>query len=237
MSRILEYIEQGNIEHLYDHNYRNNSVVNKLSVEQQIPVYQCPSDGSQSRWAYRADKDKRWSRSNYGFCMGSDAMMLGGSNVGGWPPKDESQTDNDGAFRIDVGRKVANFTDGTSNTAMASELLSGTHDRFTSGGWDMRGVWAYHTMGSASYTHLNTPNSSAPDRLYMGTFVPSPEVGLPAVNGYNVFKTHHAAARSRHPGGVQVGFGDGHVSFYSDAVDWDLWQVLSTIADGEVIQE
>lgn len=233
-SRLLEYIEQGNVEHLYDHNYRNNSTVNKLAVEQQIPVYQCPSDGSQGRWAYRSDKDKRWGRSNYVVCMGSDTMMLGGGN---WPSEYTHLSETDGAFRIDGVRKVANFTDGTSKTAMVSELLSGIHDLLKSGGWDMRGVWAYHPMGSASYTHLHTPNSSAPDKLYMGTFVHSPEAGLPADNGFNNFKTHHAAARSRHPGGVQVGFGDGHVSFYSDAVDWELWQALSTLANGETIQE
>ena len=45
------------------------------------------------------------------------------------------------------------------------------------------------------------------------------------------------AARSYHPGGVNVVFADGHVDFYSDDVDLYLWQALSTVAGGEVIGE
>jgi prepilin-type processing-associated H-X9-DG protein len=45
----------------------------------------------------------------------------------------------------------------------------------------------------------------------------------------------HVAARSLHPGGVNVVFADGHVEFYEDEVDLVVWRALSTIAGAEVI--
>ena len=45
-----------------------------------------------------------------------------------------------------------------------------------------------------------------------------------------------AAARSMHPGGVNVTFGDGHVSFINNDIDMWLWRYLATIAGKETIQ-
>jgi prepilin-type processing-associated H-X9-DG protein len=47
----------------------------------------------------------------------------------------------------------------------------------------------------------------------------------------------HAAARSRHPGGVNAVFADGHVIFTSDTIDLVIWQWLASIDDGYVIPE
>ena len=89
------------------------------------------------------------------------------------------------------------------------------------------------TAGS-TYLHVNTPNSSVPDctRDYSCPNPPSLRVApcdiscpFPYVN----------AARSYHPGGVNVVFVDGHVDFYSDSVDLTLWQALATIDGGEPI--
>ena len=45
--------------------------------------------------------------------------------------------------------------------------------------------------------------------------------------------TAYAAARSRHPGGVNAVFVDGHVEFFSDNIDSNIWRGLSTI-DGHI---
>lgn len=48
-------------------------------------------------------------------------------------------------------------------------------------------------------------------------------------------ENEHAAARSMHPGGVNVLFADGHVDFYSDTIDLVPWLAISTMAKGEVV--
>ncbi len=42
-------------------------------------------------------------------------------------------------------------------------------------------------------------------------------------------------ARSYHPGGVNVVFGDGSVRFVKNAIDWRTWRALGTIGCGEVV--
>ena len=47
----------------------------------------------------------------------------------------------------------------------------------------------------------------------------------------------YAAARSRHPGGVNVAMVDGSVGFVaSDTIDFSVWQALATIANSDVGQ-
>ncbi|MFM7132495.1 MAG: H-X9-DG-CTERM domain-containing protein, partial [bacterium] len=41
--------------------------------------------------------------------------------------------------------------------------------------------------------------------------------------------------RSRHPGGVNVLFGDGSVKFMKDSVNVSTWRALGSMAGGEVI--
>ena len=43
----------------------------------------------------------------------------------------------------------------------------------------------------------------------------------------------YISARSRHPGGVNVLFGDARVEFTSDEVDLGGWQAIATVAKGE----
>ena len=47
---------------------------------------------------------------------------------------------------------------------------------------------------------------------------------------------HNSAARSQHPDGVHLVFGDGHVSFLTGAIDFAAWQSLGGIDDGQVVQ-
>jgi prepilin-type processing-associated H-X9-DG protein len=55
-----------------------------------------------------------------------------------------------------------------------------------------------------------------------------PDVNAQVV-GENTANVNGAFA-SRHPGGAQFSFLDGHIEFLSDNIDFDLYQNLSTIA-------
>ena len=135
--------------------------------------------------------------------------------------------------RARTGRE---FTDGTSSTALASENIAGSPDKGGLGGLaDFRGVWSWPFTGSV-YQHRETPNSSVPDCLVRFACPDPSQQVAPCVNTCSWWETT-IAARSRHPGGVNVLFVDGHVGFYVDEVDLVVWQSLATIAGGEVISE
>ena len=105
---------------------------------------------------------------------------------------------------------------------------------------DFRGLWAHTFMGSAAYTHQNTPNSSAGDGLWTKwcTYVDMPQFGLPCNDPQpDEGHTHYASARSHHPGGVNVLFVDGHIQMFSNSVDLTLWHALATCKQGDVVGE
>lgn len=240
---IQPYIEQGNIHMKYDFSLRVYEGDNELVAQSHIPAYICPSDNADNRkWA------DRYARSNYAACFGNNTFC--GLDSNGASPYDASDAELDseqyetgGVFRLQAkrtGRKLRDIVDGTSNSVMMSEILSGQADiRISeSNRGDMRGLWAHLWMGMSVYSHRLTPNSSAGDYLWstwcqIGNM---PEVGLPCDPAADRIH-NYVAARSHHPGGVNVVFVDGHVNFYSDLVDLDLWQALSTIDGGEVVGE
>ena len=234
--QILPFIEDVSLEGGYDPEVRWMNVPNGALLTHQIPIYQCPSDESTGRLAFGM------SRSNYAACFGStqihspDFPMAQLSS----PNHQESDYENDGPFRMHVGRELRKFTDGTSHTVIASEVITGVGDEPESNNaLDLRGCWGFPYVGSI-YLHSRTPNSSIPDALRI--WFCSPVAQASRVNpcesdslpsDRHVFE--NIAARSQHMGGVNVTFADGHVDFYVDEVDLALWQAISTIDGGEVV--
>jgi prepilin-type processing-associated H-X9-DG protein len=53
--------------------------------------------------------------------------------------------------------------------------------------------------------------------------------------GDSIYTNFHLAARSYHPGGVNVGFADGSVKFVKDSVNINTWRGLGSRAGSEVI--
>lgn len=246
LSQVLPYLEAGNVANQYHYDHRNLHPINATATSHHIPVYLCPSDDAGDRVLLNGTPDSAWGRSNVVVCFGTDTMLQDANGV------NIAQTSNlqgvnyttDGAFQLDKGRSMQEFTDGTSNSAMLAEVVSGRDDVKEPPGdlnFDSRGVWAWHMAGASLYMHRNTPNSGVGDAMWMHPSVGHNCVDMPAANlpcdlshgtQYDKF---HAAARSRHPGGVQVAFADGHVAFIPEEIDLDVWQQLGSINDGEVI--
>ncbi len=245
--QILPFLELGNLQREYDFDLRNVDAVNQPVISATIPVYLCPTDSARGRTAFNSNPASlapyRFSRSNYGLAMGNHTMLNENGpchlvrcrQSGCVPYPTPENLANNGAFRIGVGLQLAHFRDGTSNTALASELIAGTADLKASGqSWDIRGLWAHPVMGASSYTHRITPNGAMGDLLLAGSAncADQPQQGLPCQDASPEWDQTYASARSRHPGGVQVLFADGHLSFVSESIDAKSWAAMGTVAGG-----
>jgi prepilin-type N-terminal cleavage/methylation domain-containing protein/prepilin-type processing-associated H-X9-DG protein len=121
---------------------------------------------------------------------------------------------------------VAEITDGTSNTLMASEAIQGR-------GNDLRGFtwWG----GAAGFTTFMAPNSNEQDVITGGTCVQTTIPKMPCTTTSTAARARLMGARSLHPGGVNAAMCDGSVRFITDNISIIIWRALSTSQGGEVI--
>jgi prepilin-type N-terminal cleavage/methylation domain-containing protein/prepilin-type processing-associated H-X9-DG protein len=140
---------------------------------------------------------------------------------------------------------IAEITDGTSNTVMFSEGL--TSAAISWGG--VQGVIEECDMGGALFSTYTTPNSTVPDVVVecandaiSGNVVPDPQYTAPCIATLNTlggaawydYTQWRSAARSKHPGGVNIALADGSVRFAPNTVNLAVWQALGTRAGGEI---
>jgi prepilin-type processing-associated H-X9-DG protein len=78
---------------------------------------------------------------------------------------------------------------------------------------------------------IERPNSTVPDNNMCGSD-PNTDPLMPCVNGSG--STRQAAARSRHPGGVNVVLGDGSVRLVANSVGQTVWADAGTANGGEL---
>jgi prepilin-type N-terminal cleavage/methylation domain-containing protein/prepilin-type processing-associated H-X9-DG protein len=257
---ILPYIEQQQVYDLYwdiheATEWRPAGTVDerkRRARESLIPPFYCPSDAPvrgnelfSPTWGF-------W-RGNYRGCTGSTDMY--GAAL------DEVAIAGPGCFEVAPGQRflfnpnerrgdanapgtvsvrVAQVTDGTSSTMLLSEGIVPSID-----GWGgPLGEIIYGNMGGALFTGWLTPNASTPDSV----IGPCPEEqgdteypnetcfrisghpGAGSAGGARAF----AAARSRHPGGVNLAMADGSVDFATDDIDVRAWRSSATRASEEV---
>ena len=233
---ILPFLEQGRVAEDLVVEQRWINAANARVAAAQIPTYQCPSDNAKGRvgkFTHHHGRTTYHSRSNISMSFGQILYPCNARLPHNSSGPDE-ELENGGPFRMEVGRKLSEFKDGTSHTIMVSEVRAGQDDDwndFNDRLHDARGFWA-RPFQSSAILHVNTPNSSALDCLN------SEQCGSPDVAPCTLFCgpcNGHVAARSYHSGGVNALSCDGHVAFYSDSIDLSVWQAVGTIDGGEVI--
>jgi prepilin-type processing-associated H-X9-DG protein len=146
--------------------------------------------------------------------------------------------DLNGMFYAISSTRIADVTDGLSNTVMGSELIL-IHDiqgdsGIESGGTarkDTHGRYYKCFWGEALFSTQYPPNTKVPDEL---RFCQIPHPRVPCNNGAEVPVLY---ARSYHDGGVNVLMGDGSVRFVSDFVDLSVFRALGSRDGGESIGE
>ena len=132
-------------------------------------------------------------------------------------PRDPTRTW--GPYTMNSSTRMRDFTDGTTNTILVSELLKVPGD-------DFRGVM--HYPEGSLYQHDQTPNSSVPDQFRSSLCVSITRA--PCTGVYTAWNNRAIvlAARSQHVGGVQSLLADGSVRFISNNIHRPTWQALAT---------
>ncbi len=183
-----------------------------------FPYAVCPSDGLGGTF-FTGYPSNKWARCNY-FGVFSGA---GYADVYSIDPTKLA------IFNPNNGITPADIRDGLSNTMAMAEGLTGPPG-------DCRGdIWSTQPAGAMVFTGL-TPNSPLPDVVYPYYYWCLTENALnrPCVLGMNADGDDEtAAARSMHPGGVQVVMADGSVHFISNGIGPTVWTALGTIAGSE----
>ncbi|MCS7021129.1 MAG: DUF1559 domain-containing protein [Gemmataceae bacterium] len=243
LSRLLPYVEQENLQRLIDFTQPpldffntgtnpNDNASPNAPTKMSIKLFLCPSDAVSPRVP-----GSNYGATNYIACVGTGLVQYGNVAVG------------DGVF-TDQPRKVEHITDGSSNTVAFSETLLGNgatssgvtpgdyrRERYvlpgpadptptacesaTGGSWSgMRSArWIDGHYGNTLYNHYYPPNARNWD----------------CGNGFN--NKGLTAARSGHPGGVNVLYCDGSVRFMRDNIDTSVWRALATRSGGEVVND
>jgi prepilin-type processing-associated H-X9-DG protein len=88
--------------------------------------------------------------------------------------------------------------------------------------------WHYGAPGHSMYNHRRVPNDK---RVDCRGGLPHSDKSDPLWSQLSL----NVTGRSKHPGGVNSLFGDGHVQFIKESIAVDTWQALGTRSGGEVI--
>ncbi|HJZ53562.1 MAG TPA: DUF1559 domain-containing protein [Gemmataceae bacterium] len=257
--RILGHIEQDNIGRQVDVNlvplYSSNPTSfpltpgNYLASITPVKLFVCPSDPmnglNPNAFAVQpsgaTSTTDRYAGTNYVTCIGS-----GDGASAAWG----KYANSDGIFG-QVPVTALAVTDGLSNTVAFSESTLGTGAPDATGATPTDPARQVLTLTGSATTDDATCGAGA-----VGGAVWSGMRGAKWINGHysDANYNHHlmpndprwdcsnashnpgqAAARSYHPGGVNVMLGDGSVRFVRNSIDPTTWRALSTRAGGEVL--
>jgi prepilin-type processing-associated H-X9-DG protein len=118
---------------------------------------------------------------------------------------------------------------------LVAEVVQGQSSSPTAASGDIRGLTVW-SVGAAFET-LIPPNSRLPgDILYQSGLCQYPYLNNPPCTSPTTGALPLVfGARSRHPGGVNVLFGDGSVKFIKNTTNFAVWQAISTTKGGEIV--
>ena len=222
-------------------NLAGYNVAWRVIRSQSMPNLMCPSDQGVNATPFTDPLGRLteggWARGNYA-CNGgtadSDHHIRGNNGVTNPPYVGLSKGP---VMSIDFGVSIGGVTDGTSNTFLFHEVRIGVSPK------DMRGTWALGFPGAsmvvAGRDGNPTPNNRIEDadeieacsEFFYAGIGTKDRMGCRNEEAYGMA----AQARSRHTGGVNACFVDGHVQFIKDSISQRTWVLLQSTNDGQVI--
>ncbi len=238
---LLPFLEQGNRATTFDWTQDFNGAANAAARAQDIKIFLCPSDGAPTRYTSNGPAG----RNNYM------------PNVGDRANYAETDSGNrkaaTGIFFRRSRIRMAEVTDGTSNTAMFSECVRGpvgtptAAQDFYVANQVAYGIWD----GSAAHDQSLPSQCSTPSmttfnyrggQFYRGSTMFTGFYNhtlSPNYRGRDCIRetgldSGHFAARSLHPKHVNVALADASVRTVADAVDIVAWRAAGSRGGGEI---
>ncbi|SIO59350.1 prepilin-type N-terminal cleavage/methylation domain-containing protein [Singulisphaera sp. GP187] len=255
-ARILPFMEQAAILNTMNFNLAVTTTppvfsfvpAQTTSAATVVAAFLCPSDGQPPFYP------------NYYFSAataGTGYIANAGSGTGTYY---DMRYPTDGVFWNNSATRIADITDGTTNTMFLSQCLLGL-GQDTTGPTPMRRDRQIANIASqvspskvapGGYTPaMNNPDLTplaAGATSWSGTRGAAWIVGTEAMVGFNAYLPPNSktadvyghgigwlSARGPHPGGVLTLNGDGGVRFVKDSINLATWRALATRAGGEVI--
>jgi prepilin-type N-terminal cleavage/methylation domain-containing protein/prepilin-type processing-associated H-X9-DG protein len=246
-ARLLMYMEQNNVFNALNFSLSSYDPSNVTGAAATINSFLCPSDAG---WVVPPGLILPGYPSGAVSYRGNE-----GTSVAMWYGTDDTSNVNNGIvpapnglFHSDNLIRIADITDGTSNTAAFSEHLIGdfsnsiatdASDTFEPGTHPLTSDDAYQQCLGSVITNLAQQGYS--------------NVGAPWTYGYHSTTSYwhsgppnsrscmfppsriSTTANSRHPGGVNVSMADGSVRFIKNTVNLPTWRALGTRNLNEVV--
>ena len=222
MQHLLPYMDQAPLYMGFAPGMASGAyAINWVGHETILPAFMCPSDGANPKVLTSGASTAVASQGfhgNYVLCAGSTDYV-------GTVAPTNGQALN-GMFYCISRTGLHNVTDGSSNTAMGSEILL-TQDV----GHDLRGRYYNTWEGNVLFSTLYPPNTTVGDRSPQGYCING--IRRPCASTGNPVQF----ARSQHIGGAHLVMGDGAVRFVSENISTVTWNALGTRAGGETVDD
>ena len=255
---ILPYLDGSNNYLTFNFSYQVNGNLNNNQARiQHIPSYHCPSDPGPTRNRVANIIDA--ASTNYLQCLGSHSDHAG-TVVPAVTGVAIPRTGLHGMFSRNSKTRMADVTDGTSNTAMYAEIKKGPNNTSSflivpagdprdfnvatnvTGGVDWTGndqlvppAACENRAGNAwAYRGLQYYRGLLVATYYTHTLTPNARL-RDCIN--STLRQGHLAARSYHVGGAQTVLADGSVRFVSENIDGNVWRAVGSISNGEITGE
>jgi len=231
---LLPYYEQENLQRQWNYVDQAKNVAGGTSAvtAQVLKVLLCPSDALPSPpvilFQNASVPYAAWAYGYYGLtCYGGNAGKRS------FPAPEE--VTRDGIFFEDSRTRVADVTDGTSNTFLFGERshFDPYYDRITSSDASLSGWYSIGNKGPWAFAVLLSGGNWLQHLL--STPVPI-NYRMPSSGGPTEINDRLCAFGSGHAGGANFAFADGSVRFLSDQTNLATLQALSTRAGGEVVE-
>ena len=235
LTLLLPYLERQDVFNSLNLNLPCYDRVNAAAVKTEIKIFLCPSDGGGQNPTAGGPVNLPdingktlavFGRSNYVHNVGSSTLWCS------WPVTIQPN----GAMYRNSQTRVANVTDGLSNTVFAGERSSNLADSVWAGVVPFSEHFQYPPFLSIGSGGTNRPYDGP------GAFVgahggPCPYEDPVVIHPPNSPLGHSDQMQSMHPGGANILMGDGAVRFYTDNHRLSTWVALISRNGREVIGE